>query len=54
MSPSPDTQDHSGRRDPAGPVPPHDHQAEEERLGANMLSAEAIAAAARPVTPADI
>jgi microcystin degradation protein MlrC len=53
MSPSPDTQDHSGRRDPAGRVPPHDLQAEESLLGAMMLSAEAIAAAAGTVTASD-
>ncbi len=38
---------------PAGRVPPHDLQAEESLLGAMMLSAEAIAAAAGVVTASD-
>ena len=41
------------RRAAAGRVPPHDLQAEESLLGAMMLSAEAIAAAAGVVTASD-
>src|SRR3954470_11220944 len=54
MSPSSDDYESPSRRaNPAGRVPPHDLQAEESLLGAMMLSAEAIAAAAGVVTSSD-
>jgi replicative DNA helicase len=46
-------EDDAPRRAAAGRVPPHDLQAEESLLGAMMLSAEAIAAAAGVVTASD-
>jgi replicative DNA helicase len=52
MAASPDDHD-APRRTAAGRVPPHDLQAEESLLGAMMLSAEAIAAAAGVVTASD-
>jgi replicative DNA helicase len=45
--------DQDAPRRAAGRVPPHDLQAEESLLGAMMLSAEAIAAAAGVVTASD-
>jgi replicative DNA helicase len=52
MAARPDDQE-APRRIAAGRVPPHDLQAEESLLGAMMLSAEAIAAAAGVVTASD-
>src|SRR5206468_12728042 len=52
MAARPDDQE-APRRAAAGRVPPHDLQAEESLLGAMMLSAEAIAAAAGVVTASD-
>ena len=52
MAVRPDDQD-APRRAAAGRVPPHDLQAEESLLGAMMLSAEAIAAAAGIVNASD-
>jgi replicative DNA helicase len=52
MAVRPDDQE-APRRTAAGRVPPHDLQAEESLLGAMMLSAEAIAAAAGVVTASD-
>jgi len=53
MPPRPDDQDPRSPRQAAGRVPPHDLQAEESLLGAMMLTAEAIAAAAGIVTASD-
>src|SRR5688500_20218631 len=54
MTPPPDDHEPPERRQsPAGRVPPHDLQAEESLLGAMMLTAEAIAAAAGVVTASD-
>ena len=52
MAARPDDHD-APRRTAAGRVPPHDLEAEESLLGAMMLSAEAIAAAAGVVTASD-
>jgi replicative DNA helicase len=52
MPTTPDVHDRP-RAEAAGRVPPHDLQAEESLLGAMMLSAEAIAAAAGVVTASD-
>lgn len=53
MPPRAETQDTGSTRQAAGRVPPHDLQAEESLLGAMMLTAEAIAAAAGIVTASD-
>ena len=53
MAHRPDDQDPNPPRQAIGRVPPHDLQAEESLLGAMMLTAEAIAAAAGVVTSSD-
>ncbi len=53
MAPRPDDRDPNPPRPAAGRVPPHDLQAEESLLGAMMLTAEAIAAAAGIVNSSD-
>ncbi len=53
MPPRPDDHEPSPPRPAPGRVPPHDLQAEESLLGAMMLTAEAIAAAAGVVTASD-